>query len=291
MAGLAIYNIEYLIFVFILALMLLIGTVLFIMWLVRTKIGTNSLVNVSPKNNLMDIGVVMSVFGIWIFTQLIISFLVTNAPFMFKWQDSTVTPYFSAVISALITIVAILLVAKKYFDASIKGFGLDIKTLWDDIRLGLVNYLAIFPVVILLTILVDFIGNLVAGPDFRMPNHSLIEMIEGDIPIWITIFAISLAAVVAPIVEELLFRGILQNYMFSLTGKPWLSIFITSLLFAMVHGFTLKYHWPALFVLSCCMGYAYAKSGSLFRSMLVHTAFNSVSVASALITTHFGHIL
>ena len=269
--------------------MLFLGTVLFIMWLIRTKAGSLSLLGIAQKNNCMDVGVAMSVFGIWIFTNLLATFFLTSIPFISKWQDPVTTPYFSTVIGALTTITATLLVAKNYFESSLKGFGLDIKTLGNDIRLGLVNYISILPVVILITILTAFIGNIIVGSDFKMPNHSLINLIDSDIPTWLTIFSIFLAVVAAPIVEEFLFRGILQNYMFSLTQKPWLSILVTSLLFAMVHGFTLKYHWPALFALSCCMGYAYIKSGSLFRSMIIHATFNAVSVASAMITNHFGH--
>ncbi len=268
--------------------MLLVGIALFIRWLAGTNMGSTSLLGISPKSNLMDVSVVMSIFGIWIFAQLLIGLLLTKTLFFSKFQDSEMVPYFATVLSDLITITAILIVAKNYFRGALKGFGLDVRTLWRDIRLGLINYLSILPVVFFITVLVAFIGRVIIGEDFQMPNHSLIKMLDNGTPIWLSIFAIILATMVAPIVEELLFRGIFQNYIFSLTNKSWFSIFITSALFAMVHGFSLKYHWLSLFALSCCMGYAYIKSGSLFRSMVVHATFNLVSVASALVTIHFG---
>ncbi len=287
-AGLETYSIESLIFFAIFAVMLLVGIALFIRWLAGTNMGSTSLLGISPKSNLMDVSVVMSIFGIWIFAQLLIGLLLTKTLFFSKFQDSEMVPYFATVLSDLITITAILIVAKNYFRGALKGFGLDVRTLWRDIRLGLINYLSILPVVFFITVLVAFIGRVIIGEDFQMPNHSLIKMLDNGTPIWLSIFAIILATMVAPIVEELLFRGIFQNYIFSLTNKSWFSIFITSALFAMVHGFSLKYHWLSLFALSCCMGYAYIKSGSLFRSMVVHATFNLVSVASALVTIHFG---
>ncbi len=287
-AGLETYNIEYFIFTAIYAVMLLVGAVSFIRWLTRTKMGATSLLGVSPKNHYMDVSVVMGVFGIWIFSQFLINIFLMGMFFDSVSQYSEIVSHIAAVLSSLVTTIAISIVATKYFQGALKGFGLDMRTLWTDIRFGLVNYLSILPVVFSLTMLVAFIARLIVGEDFQMPNHSLIKALDNGTPIWFSICAIILATVAAPIVEEFLFRGILQNYIFSLTNKPWLSIFITSVLFAMVHGFSLKYHWLALFALSCCMGYAYIKSGSLLRSIVVHATFNLVSVVSALITIHFG---
>jgi membrane protease YdiL (CAAX protease family) len=51
---------------------------------------------------------------------------------------------------------------------------------------------------------------------------------------------------------------------------------LTSLFFAILHPPT---HIPALFFLSCGLGYAYERSGSLFRPILMHVFFNGFSVA------------
>jgi len=41
-------------------------------------------------------------------------------------------------------------------------------------------------------------------------------------------------------------------------------------------------HWPALFVLSLSLGYAYEKSGSLFRPIFIHSLFNAATIAAVL---------
>jgi membrane protease YdiL (CAAX protease family) len=106
------------------------------------------------------------------------------------------------------------------------------------------------------------------------------------------VLIVVVAVVVAPLLEEMLFRGLFQTTIRSLLAEsqlgkrlrnswavPWLSIFIASGLFATVHAYA--GHWPALFVLGICMGYAYEKSGSLFRPIFIHALFNTTSVIAA----------
>jgi len=60
----------------------------------------------------------------------------------------------------------------------------------------------------------------------------------------------------------------------------WAAILISSGLFAATHAETS--HWPAMFVLGLSLGYAYEKSGSLFRPIFIHSLFNAVSILAAL---------
>ena len=41
-------------------------------------------------------------------------------------------------------------------------------------------------------------------------------------------------------------------------------------------------HWPALFVLALGLGYAYEKSGSLFRPIFMHAMFNGIAMLSTM---------
>lgn len=85
-----------------------------------------------------------------------------------------------------------------------------------------------------------------------------------------------LALVIAPVVEEILFRGVLLPAFTRAAGvKP--AIVAVSLLFAMVHG-----HWPSfvpLFMLSVALCLAYIYRGSLVVSMAMHACFNGLTVA------------
>jgi hypothetical protein len=87
------------------------------------------------------------------------------------------------------------------------------------------------------------------------------------------------------LLEEMLFRGFFQTairsvWEFRNLNGAWPSILISSALFAIVHAN--PGHWPALFVLAVCLGYAYEKSGSLFRPIFIHSFFNAATIIAVL---------
>lgn len=88
-----------------------------------------------------------------------------------------------------------------------------------------------------------------------------------------------MAVAVAPLAEEIIFRGYLYT-----VAKRYIGVVpamvSTSLLFAAVHGHAESI--PALFVLAMCLGLAYERSGSLLVPMIMHAIFNTVSVAAIL---------
>ena len=96
--------------------------------------------------------------------------------------------------------------------------------------------------------------------------------------------ALVLSAVVgAPIIEELIYRGLLQNGIARLTRAPLLPVVATSALFALIHVESVRPHaLPTLFVLSLAFGLAYSKTGRLGVPILMHMAFNALNVALAL---------
>lgn len=90
---------------------------------------------------------------------------------------------------------------------------------------------------------------------------------------------LAMAVVVAPVAEEMIFRGYLYP-----VGKKYFGAFVsmaaTGLLFAVLHGHTGSI--PALFTLAMCLGLAYEKSGTLLVPMIMHAVFNAVSVTAIL---------
>jgi uncharacterized protein len=82
-------------------------------------------------------------------------------------------------------------------------------------------------------------------------------------------------AVAAPLVEELLFRGLLQNAL----GKYlpiWGAIILSSFLFALVH--LQPYAIPGLLSLGIAFGYLYHRTGSLRTNILLHMANNALAL-------------
>ena len=79
--------------------------------------------------------------------------------------------------------------------------------------------------------------------------------------------------VLAPIHEELLFRGLLQGAVFD---NSWIGLVLTSSLFSFMHG---PYDVPSFFYYllgGLLLGFAYKKSQNLWVSTLVHMFYNSL---------------
>ncbi|HSX13330.1 MAG TPA: type II CAAX endopeptidase family protein [Chlamydiales bacterium] len=96
------------------------------------------------------------------------------------------------------------------------------------------------------------------------------------------ILALLSIAVLAPLVEEVLFRGFLQSFIRQHLGKKQ-AIFITSLLFSLFHyspeqkisNLTIV---GSLFIFSLFLGFVYEKRESLLAPIFLHSLFNTVNV-------------
>ena len=81
------------------------------------------------------------------------------------------------------------------------------------------------------------------------------------------------AFVVAPVAEELFFRGMVQTMLGNVLPTRWLAILITSLAFGLIH-ISQPYAIAALTMLAVVIGYAYEKTGSMLPPIFIHAAFN-----------------
>lgn len=88
-----------------------------------------------------------------------------------------------------------------------------------------------------------------------------------------------LAVVVAPLAEEILFRGFLYPYLKSIWPQ-WVALLFTAFLFALVHQ-----HLPVflpLMWLGIVLALLYEKTGSLWSTITLHALFNSLTLIVAL---------
>jgi membrane protease YdiL (CAAX protease family) len=92
-----------------------------------------------------------------------------------------------------------------------------------------------------------------------------------------------LACVVAPIVEELLFRGFLFNALLRYT-PVWLAVVLCGALFGLAHNQPGNLGALApLAAVGMVLATIYYRSGSLVAAMLAHASFNSLTVATVLV--------
>ena len=153
-----------------------------------------------------------------------------------------------------------------------EAFGLDFRGLKSAVGQGLVAYVGIVPLVVA-TSLMSQIFFYAAGYPVTLQEvvNIFIESQSG----WSLVLLVVLAVVVAPVVEETLFRGILLPVLmkYFCTGA---AVAAVSLVFAGIHQ-----HLPSfapLFVLAVALSLLYIHSGSLWAPIVLHSIFNGVSI-------------
>ncbi len=189
--------------------------------------------------------------------------------------------YIANTVINLLMIGAILFVVWRFFSRRLKGFGLDLRTVARDFAAAIVNFIAVLPLVWLGIVIVDFVGKLLVGPAFEIGANEGLDALKQNPHPAMKMLMLAYLAVGVPVLEELLFRGLIQSTARSYVNSPWLAILITSFIFVLMHPVL---HWPAIFVLSMAMGYSYERSGSLFRPIFIHIFFNATAVCAVLLS-------
>jgi len=90
---------------------------------------------------------------------------------------------------------------------------------------------------------------------------------------WLWIFV--QAAVLAPIIEEFVFRGVLFKVLWQRTGRVWLSAFVSGYLFAVIHPQFLGGIFP-ITVLGAVLAIVYAHTRSLLPCIIIHALNNGL---------------
>jgi len=303
-------------------LICLAGLILFARWLLKTSLGRKALADSVPRRNNMPVYLpFVPLFICFGTVSLIASITHRVFGDLQDWQSNFLDNLIVC-ISELMAIVVIIFLARIHFARRLKGFGLNVKTIVKDFFAALVNLLAVWPLITAAIILTMFFGEQIWGQEYQMQQHQQIKLITEypQLPLRIMIFVV--AVVIASFFEEMLFRGLFQTtirsyfearlwspmpHQLNVFGRfvpsekisqtdavrigaarrsgtdrygAWAAILISSGLFAATHADT--GHWPALFVLGICLGYAYEKSGSLFRPIFIHSFFNATSIIATL---------
>lgn len=148
---------------------------------------------------------------------------------------------------------------------------------------GLLAFLLAYPVIHTVTGVCVMVAAWVrGGPLPAIAHESLRQIVEHSGSVWAWMVAAG-AVLGAPVVEEIIYRVLLQTALLRLIGRAWPAIVATSALFAVVHvGIAEVHALPVLFVLGLSMGVAYERTRSPVVPITMHAAFNLLNVALAL---------
>lgn len=122
------------------------------------------------------------------------------------------------------------------------------------------------------TQLLKGLGQLV---DIQDPVKMFMDAIERGNPLEISLLVFS-AVILAPLWEELIFRGLLYGYLKS-RMSVFAALLVSSLIFSAYH-FNLNALMPLLIV-GIATGYIYERTRSLYFAIFFHALFNALSMA------------
>lgn len=262
-------------------IIMLAGLIIFGGWLLKTSFGTKALAGSFNRPNNMPLYLPFAPFFIWI-AATIAGVVITNKFFADSppWENALIENLI-LFITAGVTILLILHLASVHFTKGLAGFGFRINSIVRDFYFAFVNLLSVWPLLMLAVLVTIIVGKFFFGPDFQIEAHQQLQLITEYHQPFLVVLVFLVTVIAAPLLEEMLFRGMLQTAIRSHLIRPWPSILITSVVFTVVHpNFA---HWPALFVLGTTLGYAYEKTGSLFRPIFIHMLFNGLAVISVLL--------
>ena len=111
-----------------------------------------------------------------------------------------------------------------------------------------------------------------------LPLENVLEnQFEGLTHTFLGAFTISL---LAPILEEVMFRGAIQGYLTRKLGNPWLAMAIAALVFGVYHMNPVQVVYASMF--GFILGWMYYRTGSLMSVIVGHVLNNSIATLTML---------
>lgn len=157
-----------------------------------------------------------------------------------------------------------------------------------DIPVGLGCFMLAYPFLELASMAgVALYTQLSEGATPPVLSHPVLEtIVNGPRDIWW--YGIIVGAVIgAPFVEELIYRVFLQGALLKITRSPWISILITSVLFALMHRMgPSPQAWHTLlpiFAVGIACGVGYERTKRVGVPIMIHLCFNALNVILALV--------
>lgn len=153
------------------------------------------------------------------------------------------------------------------------AFGLEPHAILRNVGMGVIFYLAALPFIVFYTFVYQAV---LRGMGQEIMLQEVAQIVAGEQSFWMRVYLAGLAVVLAPLFEEILFRGI----GLPLIARKWgaaAAVVIVSLFFAAIH-----FHLPSmmpLFVIAVAFSLAYIHSGSIVVPIVMHALFNGVNVA------------
>lgn len=152
------------------------------------------------------------------------------------------------------------------------------------IVLGIFALIVVWPMAEVLTgLTAALVEWMTERPTDAIAHSTLRAMVDSPRGFWMLASA-ALAVVAAPMMEEMMYRGLLQDGLAAATVPRWGAMAITSGVFVLMHVSAVPLPGlVGLFVLSLGFGWCYVRTGGrLMAGITMHAVFNAANLAMAL---------
>jgi membrane protease YdiL (CAAX protease family) len=154
-----------------------------------------------------------------------------------------------------------------------EAFGFSMLNWKSVVVLGLLAAVAFLPVGLSL----QFVSaRIMTQLQLKTREQAAVETLENAESLETRVYLIVFTILVAPVAEEILFRGILYPAI-KQAGYPRTAMWATALVWAVIH-MTAAIVLP-LFVLGLALAYLYEKTNNLLAPITAHAVFNAINVA------------
>lgn len=176
----------------------------------------------------------------------------------------------------VMNIALVLVIVGVRLGRDFSAWGLTFERFGSRVVQAVLIYLASWPVCAGLFHLTKIIMELSGIPYVK--EHSAILLLEsGQGPAWLAAVTIVSAVILAPILEEFVFRGLIFRFLAEAWPSTWAAMAASATLFGLIH-FSVPQTIPSLVMFGMVLAFAYAKSRSLTLVLLVHALFNLKTV-------------
>ena len=237
---------------------------------------------------------------------------VQSADKMLVVMKISAVSYVGAIVVALI----LHAIARRGGRAGPLGLGLG--KLPRGVGFGLLALPVVLPWLFASGVALQLVRTLLHYPSDSM--HAVLKAMRDDPSSSMLVWGVLTSVVIAPLAEEILFRGFLQTSL--VYGLPrlfrrtrdaevaapadaafappaavtvvaaephdppstkwrWIGIVLTAMVFTSLHE---PWSWPIIFLLGLSFGYVYERTGNLWVSMVIHFGFNAMNVGFLLHT-------
>lgn len=164
------------------------------------------------------------------------------------------------------------------------ALGLSARGLWREVRVGIVWGFIVFTANVGLSRLSQSVfRRILSEAQFRAQldaeGAQFIDLVAAGLPAWLVVLFAFSSVVVAPLAEELFFRGYVHavfRYRF-----PPHALFLSSALFAFVHFYLI--HFIPVFAIGALLATLYERRGSLIAPVVAHACSNFIVTVTMVI--------